>query len=154
VEEVLGKFLSSIAPLEEAGRLGPVLFQLPPQMKAAPEVLDNFLKMLPRALRASFEFRHESWFSQEIFAVLGAHNAALCVAENDEMTTPDLETAKFSYYRLRKSDYTSRERQELALKVGGKAKDRDVYAFFKHEENPQSPLWALELLQSVEQRAA
>jgi uncharacterized protein YecE (DUF72 family) len=154
VEDVLGKFLSAIAPLEEAGRLGPVLFQLPPQMKASPEVLKNFLAMLPHALRAAFEFRHESWFGEETYAVLREFNAALCVAENDEMTTPDIETASFAYYRFRRSEYSGVERQRLAARVRTRAGAGEVFAFFKHEENPQSPLWAEELLQSLQRRAA
>ncbi len=153
-EEVLGRFLSSIAPLEQAGRLGPVLFQLPPQMKAAPEVLDQFLSMLPRALRPAFEFRHESWFSEQVYSVLRAHNAALCVAESDDLESPDVVTADFSYSRFRRSEYSSQERQSRAEMLARAAAERDVYAFFKHEERPESPLWAMELLQSAERKAA
>lgn len=154
VEEVLAKFFSSIAPLEEARRLGPVLFQLPPQMKAAPEVLDRFLAMLPRALQPAFEFRHESWFHDETYAVLRSHQAALCMAESDELQTPDVETVNFSYYRLRRSNYSAADRRQIALKISGMGDGRELYAFFKHEENPQSPLWAMELLRSTELRAA
>lgn len=153
-EEVLARFLSSIAPLEEAGRLGPVLFQLPPQMKAAPEVLDRFLAMLPRALQPAFEFRHDSWFHHETYSVLRSHHAALCVAESDELQTPDLETANFSYYRLRRSGYSAADRRQIAHKLSGMGSGREAYAFFKHEENPQSPLWAMDLLQLSERRAA
>lgn len=153
VEEVLGKFLSSIAPLEQARRLGPVLFQLPPQMKAAPEVLDTFLAMLPRPLQPAFEFRHRSWFAEETYSILRAHNAALCLAENDELQTPEIATANFSYFRLRKADYSSEEREQLAGKISEMSRGGEVYAFFKHEENPQSPLWAMEVLQSAQRRA-
>lgn len=154
VEDVLGKFLSSVAPLEQAGRLGPVLFQLPPQMKAAPEVLDHFLAMLPRALQPAFEFRHESWFGEETYSVLRSHDAALCVAESDELATPDIATASFGYYRLRRSEYSQRERRERAEMLTRASAERDVYAFFKHEERPESPLWAMELLEGAERRAA
>jgi len=153
-EQVLAKFLYSIAPLEEAGRLGPVLFQLPPQMKAAPEVLDRFLAMLPRALQPAFEFRHDSWFHQETFSVLRSHHAALCRAESDELQTPDVETANFSYYRLRRSVYSAADRRQIALKLSGMGPGREVYAFFKHEESPESPLWGMELLRSAERLAA
>ena len=148
VEEPLGKFLSSIAPLEQAGRLGPVLFQLPPQMKAAPELLDTFLTMLPKVLRATFEFRHESWFAEETYSVLRSHNAALCVAESDDLCSPDVVTSNFAYYRLRRSSYSAEERQTLTAQVQKRSENGEVFAFYKHEENPQSPLWAVEMLEA------
>lgn len=154
VDDALGRFLSSIAPLEEAERLGPVLFQLPPQVKSAPEVLDNFLSRLPRALRPAFEFRHNSWFHDDIYSVLRSHNAALCVAEGEDLTTPDVQTADFVYYRFRKPDYSAGERRQLAERVRRAASGSDVFAFFKHEERPESPLWAMELLKKVQRVAA
>jgi uncharacterized protein YecE (DUF72 family) len=155
VDESLGRFLSSIAPLEAAGRLGPILFQLPPNMKAVPEVLDGFLTMLPRSLRAAFEFRHQSWFGDEITEILRRHNAALCIAESDDFQTPEIHTGPFAYYRFRCSDYSQEARNRLLDRVrqagdGGKS----VFAFFKHEERPESPMWALELLNSVQPKAA
>ncbi len=153
VEQPLERFLSSIAPLASAKRLGPVLFQLPPQMKAAPDVLSSFMAMLPKTLRATFEFRHQSWFSEDIYSVLREHDAALCVAESDDLATPDVSTARFAYYRLRRSEYSAKERQEIAAKLRDSSASREVFAFYKHEENPQSPLWALELLNSGQSRA-
>ena len=147
VEDVLTKFLSSIAPLQQAGRLGPVLFQLPPQMKASAEVLGSFLAVLPKPLHAAFEFRHQSWFNEEIYSVLRSHNAALCVAESDDITTPEVVTADFSYFRLRRTDYSAEDRKSLAKRIRSR-ESGDVFAFFKHEENPQSPNWAMELLNS------
>lgn len=154
VDDALGRFLSSIAPLEEAERLGPVLFQLPPHVKSAPEVLEDFLSRLPRALRPAFEFRHSSWFHDDIYSVLRSHNAALCVAENEDLTTPEIQTADFVYYRFRKPDYSAGERRQLAQRVRRAASGSDAFAFFKHEERPESPLWAMELLNKVQRVAA
>ncbi len=101
VEEILPRFLQSIQPLASAGKLGAVLFQLPPNLKSDPTLLDTFLGQLPHAggrptLRAAFEFRHESWFHDDVFAVLRAHNVALCLAESDELAAPDITTAEYS----------------------------------------------------------
>ena len=149
-EESVKRFFDSVAPLEQAQRLGPVLFQLPPNFKADPQRLDDFLALAPRASRVAFEFRHESWFNDEVYEVMKRHNAALCIAETDDFQTPQVFTADFAYFRLRRSAYPAAERKKIAteMKEHG-AKLRDVYAFFKHEENPDSPNWSREVLQAV-----
>jgi uncharacterized protein YecE (DUF72 family) len=147
--EFLQRFLASVEPLAAAGRLGVVLFQLPPNLKADPVLLEDFLALLPRAVRASFEYRHESWFAEPIFDVLHRHNAALCLAESEKLETPDVVTADFSYYRFRKPEYSADERRRLANRLLAKASTRDIFAFFKHEENPQSALNAVDLLASA-----
>jgi uncharacterized protein YecE (DUF72 family) len=154
-EEPLQRFVDSLAPLASAGKLGPALFQLPPNLKADAAVLDEFCSLLPKNFRAAFEFRHESWFADEIYRVLSKQNVALCFAESDDLTTPIVVTATFSYYRLRKSDYSEDARQEIAhrMRQGLRAK-RDLFVFFKHEERPESALWARELLQSANAAAA
>jgi uncharacterized protein YecE (DUF72 family) len=147
-EEIVSRFVSSLEPLLRAGKLAPVLFQLPPNCKADTGVLTEFLCGLPRALRCAFEFRHESWFSDPIFEILRKHNAALCVAESEERVTPDVCTADFCYYRLRKADYSSSEREQIAQRMQGHlSENREVFAFFKHEENPAGALYAAELLE-------
>lgn len=154
-EDSMQRFLSSIAPLAQAGRLGCVLFQLPPQMKAAPDVLDNFLAMVPRTLRAAFEFRDAGWFTDDTYNVLRKYGAALCIAQTESLTTPEVMTADFCYYRFRRPEYSTDERMELAARLRQHTSEgRDVFAFFKHEENPQGALWAEELLGRVESRAA
>src|SRR3954451_20409883 len=105
-EEFVRRFLATIEPLAAAGKLGPVLFQLPPNLKADAGLLRDFLALLPRTLPAAFEFRHSSWFADETWELLKSSNAALCVAETETMTTPDVVTASFSYYRFRKPIYT------------------------------------------------
>ena len=140
-----------MGPLHQAGKLGPILFQLPPNLKCSLELLDGFLRELPRAPRYAFEFRHESWFADPVYEVLRKHNVALCVAESEDRTVPDETTADFSYYRFRQPEYSPEQRGELAQKLGAKIADgKDVFAYFKHEDTPQGALYAEELLHAVE----
>lgn len=146
-EEFLARFVSTIEPLSQSGKIGCVLFQLPPNMKADPELLQEFLATVPRGLRAAFEFRHESWFADDIFSCLKQHNRALCVAETEERTTPDVVTADFCYYRYRKPEYTPEERQAMLRRMQEHLSNgRDTYAYFKHEETPQGAIYAVEVL--------
>jgi uncharacterized protein YecE (DUF72 family) len=145
-DEMLRRFLDSIQPLAGEGKLGPVLFQLPPNMKADAVLLADFLSQLPRTLPAAFEFRHVSWFSEPVYEAMRQCNAALCVAESDELTVPDVSTADFAYFRFRRSEYSPQERRSLAQRLQRTAADgRKVYAFLKHEERPESALWAEEV---------
>lgn len=154
-EEQLKRFLDSIQPLASAGKLGPALFQLPPNMKCDAALLDDFCAQLPRNCRAAFEFRHDSWFVDEIFRVLGKHNVALCFAESDELQTPLVLTATFSYYRLRKSEYSPDEKQAFIERFSrGLQARRDIFAFIKHEERPESALNAEALLNATKAAAA
>ncbi len=149
-EEPLERFIDCIKPLAETGRLGAVLFQLPPNLKADPRLLNSFLELLPRSLRAAFEFRDASWFNDDVFAILTRHKAALCIAESDKLQTPDVLTTDFAYFRLRRSEYSASERHRIALAMRKRLNQtREMYAFFKHEERPESPLYARELLQAV-----
>jgi len=149
-DEFVQRFCGTIEPLARAGKLGPVLFQLPPNMKADARLLQEFLATLPRAIAVAFEFRHESWFSDDIFSCLKQHNRALCVAETEERVTPDVVTADFCYYRYRKPEYTPEERQAMLRRIDehGEA-GRDAYAFFKHEETPQGAIYAVDLLKQA-----
>jgi len=142
-------FCSSIEPLFTAKRLGPILIQLPPNLKADVELLREFLSIWPRAVRCTFEFRHASWFTDAVYDVLRERNSALCIAENEELKTPEVQTADFAYFRLRRPDYSAAERQEIAAHLGELAVGREVYAFFKHEEDPQSAVWAKEVLDAA-----
>ena len=116
-EDFVPRFLATIEPLASAGKLGPVLFQLPPNLKADVPLLRDFLALLPRTLPAAFEFRHESWFTDSTWELLKAHGAALCVAETEERTTPDVATAAFVYYRFRKPNYTRDERSSMVARI-------------------------------------
>src|SRR5437899_11621849 len=73
-------------------KLGPVLFQLPPNFKKDTLVLGDFLNGLPGGMRAAFEFRHESWFDDEVFETLRACSAALCIADTEKLETPEVVT--------------------------------------------------------------
>jgi uncharacterized protein YecE (DUF72 family) len=149
-EEFVKRFLGTIESLAQARKLGPVLFQLPPNLKADSELLEAFLASLPRGLPAAFEFRHSSWFVDPTFAKLREHKVALCVAETEERTTPDVVTADFCYYRFRKPTYTAEERQAMLGRVREHlGQKRDVFAYFKHEETPQGALYAVEVLKSI-----
>jgi uncharacterized protein YecE (DUF72 family) len=149
-EDFVPRFLATIEPVAAAGKLGPVLFQLPPNLKADPVLLKNFLAILPRTVPAAFEFRHESWFSDSTWELLKSANAGLCVAETETRTTPDVVTGSFAYYRFRKPTYTGEERRAMVDRIRQHlAESRNVFAYFKHEETPQGALYAVEILEEI-----
>jgi uncharacterized protein YecE (DUF72 family) len=139
-------FLASLEPLREAHKLGPVLFQLPPDLKCDLPRLKEFLDALPRGFRAAMEFRHETWFVPETYELLRGNNVALCLAESDDRETPDVSTADFTYFRLRKEKYSAATRKTIAERVSEAAKNGDVYVYYKHEDTPDGALYAEELL--------
>jgi uncharacterized protein YecE (DUF72 family) len=148
--ETVAAFYASLNPVLRAGQLGVVLFQLPPNFKADAGLLDEFLSAAKTAsVRAAFEFRHESWFGEETYAVLRRHHAALCVAESDELKSPDVATASFRCYRLRKSEYSATELGVLVAELRDKAKDSEVFVYFKHEETPEGALNAASVLRCL-----
>lgn len=149
-EEFVKRFLGTIEALAQVQKLGPVLFQLPPNLKANAEVLQNFMYTLPRGLCAAFEFRHDSWLTDETFTALRDRGIALCVAENEDRTTPDVVTAPYCYYRFRKPNYTPQERVAMTARMQEHlGAGRDVYAYFKHEETPEGALYAVEMLKAI-----
>ena len=151
-EDFIPRFLATIEPLATAGKLGPVLFQLPPNLKADAALLRDFLAILPRTVPAAFEFRHDSWFSDSTWDALKSRNAALCVAETETLTTPEVATGSFVYYRFRKPNYAEEERRSMIERIGQHvAAGRDVFAYFKHEETPEGALFALDLLRAVQE---
>ncbi|MFL6302216.1 MAG: DUF72 domain-containing protein [Candidatus Sulfotelmatobacter sp.] len=154
-QDFVPRFLQTIEPLAAAGKLGPVLFQLPPNLKADAPLLKDFLSSVPRTVPTAFEFRHDSWFSDATWDVLRLCNAALCVAETETLTTPDVVTAPFVYYRFRKPTYTGEERTSMIDRVRQHLADgRDVFAYFKHEETAAGALYAVDLLKYVETAAS
>ncbi len=143
------RFLDGLQPLAEAGKLGTVLFQLPPFLKKDDALLADFLATLPSGLRKTFEFRHESWFDDSVFALLRQAQAALCIAESEKIAAPDVATAPFRYYRLRKPEYSATELASLKEKFRRLQNDGgDVFVYFKHEETPEGALYAEEMLAS------
>jgi uncharacterized protein YecE (DUF72 family) len=144
--EWVRRFSSSLRPLEDAKKLGPVLFQLPPNLKCDVTLLGEFLEELPPGLRSAFEFRDASWFCDEVYAALQAKNTALCQAESEKLETPTVQTAGFTYLRLRKEKYSPKELAKIRAAVAEGAERGEVFVYFKHEETPEGALYAESLI--------
>jgi uncharacterized protein YecE (DUF72 family) len=145
----VAQFVDSLALVREAGRLGLLLFQLPPNFKADPAQLAEFLTLpILSTTPIAFEFRHESFFSEEIYAILREHDAALCIAESDDLKTPEVHTAAtHTCFRLRRNGgYSPAEIAAFAQRFTLLAKDRDTYIYFKHEDEPTGALNAASFL--------
>ena len=129
-------------------KLGPVLFQLPPSLKKEATVLAAFLEEIPSGMRAAFEFRHASWFDDEVIALLKGRNAALCIADSEKLTAPLVATADFGYLRLRREDYQTSDVARWAEVVRKHAASwGDVFIYFKHEEAGIGPKLANEMIE-------
>jgi uncharacterized protein YecE (DUF72 family) len=126
-------------------RLGPALFQLPPNLKKDLPRLEAFLAVLPEGARAAFEFRHAWWFEDDVFEALRARGAALCIAEDEDLATPLVATSRWGYLRLRRQDYDDAAVAAWAEKVRAQAWD-EAYVFFKHEDAGSGPRLAAEFL--------
>jgi uncharacterized protein YecE (DUF72 family) len=150
--DALAALRAALLPAERAGKVGIVLFQLPPNFRADVERLKTFLEDVARLeLRAAFEFRHESWFEEATYAALEQGNAALCIAESDELQTPLRRTADFLCYRLRRGAYSEADLQEIARRFAKDVEQSDVYAYFMHEDAPDGPLRARAVLEALAQ---
>lgn len=142
-------FFRAIDPLRTARRLGPVLFQLPPALKCDENLLDEFLATLPPDIRYAFEFRHASWLTDNVYALLEKHGVALCLAESEKLVVPKVITSSFVYSRLRLPEYSAEDRREIADRVHQLLDSgHDAYVFFKHEDTPAGALYAEELLRA------
>lgn len=117
-------------------KLGPVLFQLPPNLKRDDLRLSAFLAALPAGAAAAIEFRHESWFDDGVYALLRDRGVALCISDEGEgeKATPFVATAGWGYLRLRREVYTDAELAAVAAQVKAQSWS-DAYAFFKHEQD-------------------
>jgi len=146
-ESALKRFLEVASVLQEGNHLGPILVQLPPNFKFDAALLAEFLALRPTAFRFAFEVRHASWYMQETYDVLHKFATALCLAETDDFTPPDVLTAPFVYVRLRREEYSAkqlgawRERFHDWTKQGV-----DVYCYVKHEDAGKGPSYARQLL--------
>jgi uncharacterized protein YecE (DUF72 family) len=146
--EALDYFTSTVAGLGD--RLGMVLYQLPPSFKCDVPRLETFLAVLPRGVPAAFEFRHDSWFVDEVYALLRKSNIALCIHDADDHTTPLELTAGFTYLRLRRSSYDEVRKVEWQDRIRGWSRNGiDVFAYIKHEDNPNAPLIALDFARDL-----
>jgi uncharacterized protein YecE (DUF72 family) len=128
-------------------RLGPLLFQLPPHLKKDGARLRDFLALLPADRRAAFEFRHASWFDDEVFGLLREGRAALCIAEvEDGVEVPFVSTADWGYFRLRRPDYGDAELKSWIGRIREPGW-QEAFVFFKHEEEGKGPQMAKRFLE-------
>ncbi len=141
--------LETVSALED--RLGVVLFQLPPNMKKDLERLETFLKDLPAATPAAFEFRHPTWFDDDVLALLRSQNRALVVSDTDDMPAHHIDkTADWGYMRLRRVNYSEPDLVEWLKKM--RAQDwKTTYVFFKHEDEGTGPKLAAQFVGLSEQ---
>jgi uncharacterized protein YecE (DUF72 family) len=145
VEEPVTHFLKMSDALED--HLGTLLFQLPPNMKKDIARLGLLLKILPGGKRVALEFRHQTWFEDDVFDLMRTHGVALCIAEADEgVEVPFVTTTDWGYVRLRRQNYTAAQLKEWLEKLTV-AKLREAFVFFKHEDEGQAPQLAIKFLE-------
>lgn len=146
IDEPLRLFLEVIRKLN--AKLGAVLFQLPPNYKKELSLLSDLLTQFPTDVRAACEFRHASWWSDDVYELLRSTNTALCIADTEEGTTPLVATANFGYVRLRDEGYDEAGLRDWMTKVQALGSAwTDAFVFFKHEEKGMGPKLAREFLQ-------
>lgn len=133
--ELLAYLLRTTSVLDK--KLGPILFQLPPNLKKDIDRLRAFLALLPADRRFTIEFRHESWFDDEVMAELRTRDVALCVSEQDGFRSPMLATADWGYLRLHRFDYDGAALTEWATRVAAQPWT-EAYVFFKHDHTTGS----------------
>ena len=149
--DTLAFFCESARGLES--HQGPLLFQLPPNFKCNLERLDAFLAVLPPGVQAAFEFRHESWHSDDTWRVLRSRGAALCIADFGDKTTPLVATARHGYLRLRDEGYTADDLDRWADTVAAMSHEwDDAWVFFKHEEEGKGPEFAQAFIERLTAR--
>lgn len=146
--EALAYFTGTVPGL--GARLGVVLFQLPPSFRSDLSRLDAFLGALPADLPRAFEFRHASWFTPEVYEILRRHGAGLCIHDADESCTPLELTANLVYVRLRRSTYAPPDLEAWRARIREwVARGVEVFAYVKHEDNPDAPQIALALAEGL-----
>jgi uncharacterized protein YecE (DUF72 family) len=146
--ELVSVFCRVAGTLE--AKLGALLFQLPPTAKKDLAVFDAFLAELPPKVTAAFEFRHPSWLDADVFERLARRNLALCVADSEKMSTPVHVTADYAYFRLRDEGYTADDIGRWAETIAREtASCREVFVYFKHEEEGKGPLFARMLMERL-----
>jgi uncharacterized protein YecE (DUF72 family) len=137
-------FLETAAVLAE--QLGVVLFQLPPNMKKDLPRLETFLAQLPSATRAAFEFRHPTWFDDDVLDLLRGQNRSLVVSDTDDMPTTHIDkTADWGYLRLRRVNYSEENLVEWLGRIRNQGW-KETFLFFKHEDAGTGPKLAAQFL--------
>jgi uncharacterized protein YecE (DUF72 family) len=136
--------LETISALED--RLGVVLFQLPPNMKKDLERLESFLRELPADTPATFEFRHPTWFDDDVIELLKSQNRALCVSDTDELPASHIDkTADWGYLRLRRVHYSEADLAEWLKRIHAQ-QWKTTFVFFKHEDEGTGPKLAAQFI--------
>ena len=137
--------LETVGALKE--KLGVVLYQLPPNMKKDLERLRSFVKNLPAEVRSAFEFRHPTWFDDEVLQVLKNQNLALCISDTDDLPVTHIDrTADWGYLRLRRVNYSKDDLVEWSARI--KAQNwTTAFVFFKHEDEGTGPRLAAEFIE-------
>lgn len=143
-EEETKYFLDTCSILED--QLGVVLFQLPPNMKKDLPRLETFLTYLPEQSRAAFEFRHPTWFDDDVLELLRSKNLSLCVSDTDDLPATHIDkTADWGYLRLRRVNYSEENLAEWLERI--RAQDwKETFVFFKHEDEGTGPKLAAQFL--------
>ena len=138
VADSLRAFLDAASEL--GPRLGAVLFQLPPTFKKDLAALDEFLGTMPPRVCGAFEFRHDSWLNEEVYARLRERNLALCIADSETRKTPIIATADYAYLRLRDEGYQEQDIATWAASIRDlDTRCSDVFVYFKHEDEGKGP---------------
>lgn len=146
-ESTLKRFLEVSSVLTDGNHLGPILVQLPPTFKFDQQLLEEFMSLRPPAFSFAFEVRHASWYTEETYEVLRQHQVALCLAETDQQTPPEILTAPFTYVRLRREEYTPDQLASWRTRFDGWLDQGvDVYVYCKHEDAGKAPKYAAQLL--------
>lgn len=144
-DNAVGYFADTAGVL--GSRLGPLLFQLPPTLKKDVPRLRSFLAALPPTRSAAFEFRHASWYDDEVYELLATAKATLCAADTDEEPPAALRaTAEWGYLRLRRVEYSDAELTEWLKKIRSQPW-KHAYVFFKHEDEARGPRFARRFLE-------
>ncbi|MBA3726293.1 MAG: DUF72 domain-containing protein [Armatimonadetes bacterium] len=151
-QESVRFMVKRIAPLLKLGKLGPILVQLPPNLKRDDERLAIFLRDIPKTqdgplLRYAVEFRNETWHTPEVESILREHSVAWVAAETDDAEAQWRDTANFTYARLRKSEYDSDSLKRWVDRFS--ATDKESYVYCKHEDKGAPWIWADEMLASL-----
>ena len=154
--DAIDRWLTTLEPVRAAAAMGCLLFQLPPNFKADIPRLEALLQLpqMAKAGRVAFEFRHATWFCEDTWRVLREHGVAVCIAESDDLQTPEVQTApNFACYRLRMAGgYDTLTLADHAARFQALSATRDVFVYYKHEDAPTGPLAAeAMLLQATEQ---
>ena len=138
------QMLKTVSVLED--RLGAVLFRMPEDMKKDLARLENFLKELPADTPAAFEFRHATWFDEEVVELLRSYNRVLVISDTDEMPTNDIvKTADWGYVRLRRVQYSAADLKAWTKQIKAQ-KWKTAYVFFKHDDEGTGPKLAAQFL--------